>query len=83
MPIAWTELLKRTARESIHDDCLSLAAQLAYYFFLALFPAVLFLLAVASFFPLHDLTDDIGRTLGPFVSGRVNDFETTRVQHLE
>ena len=32
-----------------------LAAQLSYYFFLALFPALLFLLAVASFFPLSTL----------------------------
>ena len=31
-----------------------LAAQLSYYFFLALFPAILFLLAVASFFPLSE-----------------------------
>jgi hypothetical protein len=34
------ELLKRTVKETIDDDGLGLAAQLAYYFFLALFPAV-------------------------------------------
>ena len=39
--------------------------------FLALFPAILFLLALASFFPLSNLTDDIGRSLGPFVSSQV------------
>lgn len=71
LPITWGELLKRTGREVIDDDCLSLAAQLAYYFFLALFPTVLFLLAVASFFPLYNLTDEIGRMLGPFVSPEV------------
>lgn len=53
------------------DDCLGLAAQVAYYLFLALFPAMLFLLAVASFFPLDNLTDDIGRLLGPLVSDEV------------
>jgi membrane protein len=57
--VGWKEILKRTARESIADDILSLAAQLAYYFFLALFPALLFLVAVASFFPLEHLMDTI------------------------
>jgi membrane protein len=45
--------------------------QLAYYFFLALFPAVLFLLALASFFPLHNLVFDMTQLIGPFVSAEV------------
>ncbi len=65
------ELLKRTVTETINDDCFSLAAQMAYYFFLSLFPAVLFLLAMASFFPLQNLTDDLGQILSPFVSRQV------------
>lgn len=71
LPIPATELAKRTWRDAIEDDVLGLAAQLSYYFFLALFPAILFLLALASFFPVSNLTDDLGRTLGPFVSGPV------------
>lgn len=55
IPISWTELARRTWREMIDDDVAGLAAQLSYYFFLALFPALLFLLAVASFFPLASL----------------------------
>jgi membrane protein len=69
--LSWSELARRTWREVIDDDVLGLAAQLSYYFFLALFPAILFLLAVASFFPLSNLTDDVGRSLGPFVSPQV------------
>lgn len=65
LSIGWTELLKRTFREFNDDDCLNLAAQLAYYYFLSLFPAVLFLIAFASFFPLSHFTDDIVRMLGP------------------
>ncbi|HEY8550165.1 MAG TPA: YhjD/YihY/BrkB family envelope integrity protein [Vicinamibacterales bacterium] len=57
IPISWLELFKRTARETIADDCLSLAAQLAYYFFLSLFPALLFLLALASFMPIENVAD--------------------------
>jgi membrane protein len=62
--VGWKEILKRTVRESIADDIMSLAAQLAYYFFLALFPALLFLVAVASFFPLEHLMDSITGSLG-------------------
>lgn len=71
LPISWKELARRTFKESLDDDCFGLAAQLSYYFFLALFPAILFLLAIASFFPLENLTDDLARTLGPFVSPEV------------
>ena len=71
LPIPWLELGRRTWREAIDDDVLGLAAQLSYYLFLALFPALLFLLALASFFPLSNITDDVGRSLGPFVSPQV------------
>jgi membrane protein len=64
MSISWWELIKRTAKETWDDDCLGLAAQLAYYFILALFPALLFLLALASFFPIERVTDEVMRGLG-------------------
>lgn len=67
----WGGLLRATWREVLDDDVLGLAAQLAYYLFLALFPAILFLLALASFFPLGDVTEDLGRSLGPLVSPQV------------
>jgi membrane protein len=69
--LTWRDLLVKTYHEVVDDDVLGLAAQLAYYFFLALFPAILFGLALASFFPLGTLTDDIGRLLGPVVSPEV------------
>jgi membrane protein len=69
--LSWLELARRTWREANDDDVFGLAAQLSYYLFLALFPAILFLLALASFFPLTNVTDDVGRTLGPFVSPQV------------
>ena len=70
-PLPWTELVRRTVRDTIDDDCLGLAAQLSYYLCLALFPALLFLLALSSFFSLHTLTDDVAGALGPFVSSEV------------
>jgi membrane protein len=59
VPIGWGELFKRTGREALADDVLDLAAQQAYYFFFALFPALLFVIAVASFFPLQSLVDNV------------------------
>lgn len=64
--IGWPELLKRTYKDMMEDDALGLAAQLAYYFFLALFPAILCIIALASFFPLQNFTDEMINALGRF-----------------
>jgi membrane protein len=82
VPLSWSELARRTAREVIEDDVLGLAAQLSYYFFLALFPAILFLLALASFFPLSNITDDVGRALGAFVSPQVLELIQEQMRRL-
>ena len=63
VPIGWKEVLARTGREIVADNCLGLAAQLSYYFFLALFPALLFLVAIVSFIPVAGLLDVITNTL--------------------
>ena len=60
VPLTWPQIFKRVLYEAFwKDNCLGLAAQLAYYFFFALFPALLFLIAVASYFPLETLIDDM------------------------
>src|SRR5687768_16867168 len=59
LPIGWKELLIRTMREVRADNCLNLAAQLAFYFFLALFPALLFVVAMVSFLPVEGLLEGI------------------------
>ena len=82
IPISWAELARRTWTESVDDDVLGLAAQLSYYFFLALFPAILFLLALASFFPLGNITDDVGRALGPIVSPQVLELIQEQMRRL-
>jgi len=71
VPIGWGALFKRTASEVMADNCLGLAAQLAYYFFLALFPALLFLVALASFFPLGNVVDTVTATLARVAPGEV------------
>jgi uncharacterized BrkB/YihY/UPF0761 family membrane protein len=77
LPLSWQELARRTYQKATEDNFLDLAAQLSYYFFLALFPAILFLLALASFFPLQNLTDNLGSTLGTVVSPEVSLFKWT------
>jgi membrane protein len=64
VPITLKELAVRTAREVMADNCLGLAAQLAYYSFLALFPALLFTVALVSFLPVSGLLDAITGMLG-------------------
>src|SRR5436853_2182889 len=73
IPIGWTDLLKRTASEVVADNCLGLAAQLAYFFFLALFPALLFGVALASFLPIAGLMDAITAALGRIAPQEVLD----------
>jgi membrane protein len=82
IPLSWSELLKRTAKESSEDDVLGLAAQLAYYFFLALFPAVLFILALASFFTLTNLIDDIVGALRPIAPADVLGFLEEQLRRI-
>lgn len=68
VPLTWSQIFKRALYEAFWtDNCLALAAQLAYYFFFALFPALLFLVALASYFPLTTLIDDLLRTMGGFM----------------
>jgi membrane protein len=74
IPLSWGELLKRTLKDTSEDDALGLAAQLAYYFFLALFPALLFVLALASFFPLTNFIDEIVRALRPIAPAEIISF---------
>ena len=82
IPVGWPEIFKRTARESMQDDVLSLAAQLAYYFFLALFPALLFVVALASFFPIENLMDDIVRRMSGVAPPDVLEIIRTQISEV-
>jgi len=64
IPLTWTELLKRTASEFSKDDVLGLAAQLAFYFLLALVPAIVCVLAFTSFLPPDTLQNFIASLSG-------------------
>ena len=51
VPLSWGQILRRTFTEAFwKDNCLGMSAQLAYYFFFALFPTLLVVLAIADVF---------------------------------
>src|SRR5687767_13053772 len=83
VPLSWPEIFKRTLKEAFwEDNCLGMAAQLAYYFFFALFPALLFLVAVASYFPVVTLIDDMFRTVGGFAPPEVLTIITDQLKKI-
>src|SRR5688500_10221173 len=83
VPLSWAEILKRTAKEAFFaDNCLGLAAPRAYYFFFAPCTALLFLLAIASDFPIETLVDDMFRTLGGVVPPEVLSIITDQITKI-
>src|SRR3954469_3537699 len=82
VPIGWTDLLKRAGKGAWDDNVLDLAAQQAYYFFFALFPAILFVFAVASFFPLQSLINDTIAMMSRFAPQEVIKIITDQMSQL-
>ena len=64
VPIPWPEVVKRTIKEIGDDNCLGLAAQLAFYFLMALFPALLFLVALIGYLPVENALSELLSALG-------------------
>jgi len=83
IPITWTALLKRTTTATQSHRGLGIAAELAYYFFLAVFPALLFGLALVSFFPsAAGLPERIANSLGSVAPPEVTSITRTALTTL-
>jgi len=67
----WTEILRRTGAAIYAGSCFGWAASLAFYFFLALFPALLFVVSLAGMLPVQDLIDRIVTMLSRVAPGDV------------
>ena len=80
--IGWGVLFKRTIKETVADNCLGLSAQLAYYFFLSVFPALLVLVAMASAFPPH-LLDRMLAWFGSFTPPDVLQIVTAQIHVIK
>jgi len=79
--VGWGELFKRTLKEAVADNCFGMAAQLAYYFFLSLFPALLIVVALTSFFP-SNLLDSVLSWLGVFTPPEVLDVVSGQIHQI-
>ena len=64
-------MIRQTAKEVVEDGCLGLAAQLSFYFLLALFPALLFLVALIGYVPVEDALDQLLTALGSVAPGEL------------
>ena len=83
VPLSWREILKQTLYKAFwQDNCFGMAAQLAYYFFFGLFPALLFLIALASYFPVAQLIDQIVAYLGEFAPPEVLTIITDQIRKI-
>ena len=82
VPLSWSQLLKQTFNETLADDVLNLAAQQAYYFFFALFPALLALISIASFFPVENLTGEITTMLQRVAPEDVTNIVTDQIRQI-
>lgn len=82
LPLSWKELGRRTFKSILSDNLLDLAAQQAYYFFFALFPAILTVISIASFFPVSNLVDDSIAMLGRVAPGDVLRIITDQMQKI-
>src|SRR3954469_8193025 len=82
LPLSWKELGKRTLKGIINGGLFDLAAQQAYYFFFALFPAILTLISIASFFPVANLIDESVAMLGRVAPGDVLTIITDQMKKI-
>jgi membrane protein len=83
VPLTWRQILKQTFNEAFFkDNVLAMAAQLAYYFFFALFPALLVVIAIASYFPVERLIDEMFAVLGGVIPPEAMSIITEQIQKI-
>jgi membrane protein len=80
--IGWFAVFKQTAIAIYTDDYLGWSAQLAYSFFLSLFPALLFLVALASYFPLTNELNQIIDALSRFAPADVLQIVSSQLEQI-
>jgi membrane protein len=76
VPLSWGQILRSTFDEAFYkDNCLGMAAQLAYYFLFALVPTLLVVLAIADIFAadIIQMLSGLGGFLPPEAMSLVTD----------
>lgn len=81
-PIGLRELVKRTASEIIDDNCFGLAAQLAFYFFLSLFPALLVIVSLPGILPVRSALNEALQNLSTVAPEQVMTVVRHQIEEL-
>lgn len=81
LPISPWLLLRRTASEVVKDDVLGMAGQLAYFFVLALFPALIFFVSLVAYLP-GDMPAQLVASLRPLLPAAVLDVVQGQIDAL-
>lgn len=66
LPLSPWQLLRRTGAEVVNDDVMGMAGQLAYFFVLALFPALIFFVSLVAYLP-GDMAQQLVISAKPFL----------------
>ena len=66
IPLSPWQLIRRTFSEVIKDDVMGMAGQLAYFFVLALFPALIFFVSLVAYLP-GDMPQQLVTSLRPLL----------------
>src|SRR5436190_8245953 len=82
VPLTWREILTRTVREAMADNIMGMSAQLAYYFLFSLFPALLLLIAIASYFPVQTLVNEVFKAMSGFAPPDALSIITDQIQKI-
>lgn len=81
LPITPWQLVRRTAAEVVKDDVLGMAGQLAYFFVLALFPALIFFVSLVAYLP-GDMPAQLVSSLRPLLPAAVVDVVQDQITAL-
>lgn len=82
--LGWTELSKRTWAEMNKDDVLGRAAELSYFFFLALFPLLFFLVSIFGIIAhgSQELQNNLMRYIGTVLPGDASGLISRTLQQI-
>ena len=81
-PASWRDIAKHTIHEISDDHCFGLAAQLAFYFLLALFPALLFVVALIGYLPVENALAELLQALSTVAPQELVDLLQQQLQQI-